>query len=182
MFVRTSMDSESRDSTKITSPLADSRIFFFIHEDDFLQVHCQSIHFSQCLTFDVDVKTCWSLQNQSLDDKFCGTSWAHWNHFYESLAFSRHSVDLKFNKEVMKPERFTEAPDHAGFNPDAMRASKWQQKTTLEGDVSHFSSFSRTSDTCWNEFDVRMRPYWRWWRKSRDEDRWYASSIARTNF
>ena len=47
----------------------------------------------------------------------------------------------------MKPERFKETPDHAGFNPDTMRVSKWYQKTTLKGDVSHFSSFSRTSDT-----------------------------------
>ena len=36
------------------------------------------------------------------------------NYFYESLA-SRKSVDLAFNEEVMKPERFTEAPGHAGF-------------------------------------------------------------------
>ena len=47
------------------------------------------------------------------------------NYFYESLASSRHSVDLEFNEEVMKPERFTEALDHAGFNPDTMRVSKW---------------------------------------------------------
>ena len=47
----------------------------------------------------------------------------------------------------MKPERFTETLDHAGVNPDAIRVSKWYRKTTLKGDVSHFSSFSRTSDT-----------------------------------
>ena len=47
----------------------------------------------------------------------------------------------------MKPERFTEALDHAGFNPDTMRASKKFQKTTFKCNVSHFSSFSRTSDT-----------------------------------
>ena len=45
----------------------------------------------------------------------------------------------------MKPERFTETPDHAGVNPDAIRVSKWYRKTTLKGVVSHFSSFSRTS-------------------------------------
>ena len=69
------------------------------------------------------------------------------NYFYESLASSRRSVDLEFNEEVMKPERFTEALDHAGFNPDTMRVSNWYQKTTLKSDVSHFSSFCRTRDT-----------------------------------
>ena len=62
-----------------------------------------------------------------------------------SLWLSPDSVDLQFNEEVMKPERFTEAPDHTGFNPDNMRVSS--QKTTHNGDVSHFSSFFRTSDT-----------------------------------
>ena len=47
----------------------------------------------------------------------------------------------------MKPQRFTEAPDYAGFNPDTMRVSKWYQRMTLKGDVSHFSFLSRTSDT-----------------------------------
>ena len=68
--------------------------------------------------------------------------------FYESLAFFhfRHSVDLDFNEEV-KPERFTETLDLAGVNLDTIRVSKWYRKTTLKGEVSHFSSFSRTSDT-----------------------------------
>ena len=47
----------------------------------------------------------------------------------------------------MKPERFTETLDHAGVNPNAIRVSKWYRRTTLKGVVSHFSSFSRTSDT-----------------------------------
>ena len=105
------------------------------------------------------------------------------NYFYESLASSRHSVDLEFNEEVMKPERFTEELDHAGFNPDTMRVSKGYQKTTLKSDVLHFSSFqSHKRHFCWNKFDVRKRAYWRWWKRALDEDRWYASSIARTSF
>ena len=52
-----------------------------------------------------------------------------------------------FNEEVMKPERFTEAPDYAGLHPDTMKVSKWYLKTTLNRDVSHFSFLSRTSDT-----------------------------------
>ena len=63
-----------------------------------------------------------------------------------SLWLSPDIVDLEFNEEVMKPERFTEALDHTGFNPETMRVSK--QKTTHNGDVSHFSSFLRTIDTC----------------------------------
>ena len=69
------------------------------------------------------------------------------NYYHETLAFSRHSVDLELNEVVMKPERFTEAPDHAGLKTDTMRVCKWYQKTTPKGDVSHFSSFSHTSDT-----------------------------------
>ena len=46
----------------------------------------------------------------------------------------------------MKPEGLTEAPDHAGLDPDTMRVSKWYQETTLQGDVAHFSFFSPTSD------------------------------------
>ena len=69
------------------------------------------------------------------------------NYCYESLAFSRHSVDLEFDEEVMKPEKLTKAPHNAGFNPDTMKVSRWYQETTRNGDVSHFSSTSRMSDT-----------------------------------
>ena len=37
------------------------------------------------------------------------------NYCCKSLAVFRHSVGLEFDKEVMKPERFTEAPYNAGF-------------------------------------------------------------------
>ena len=42
-----------------------------------------------------------------------------------------------FLQTVVKPER---------FSPDTTRVSKWYQEATLKGDVSHFSSFSRTSN------------------------------------
>ena len=38
------------------------------------------------------------------------------NYYFESLSFSRHSVDLEFDEEVMKQDRSTEVLDHAGFN------------------------------------------------------------------
>ena len=67
------------------------------------------------------------------------------NDYYDSLAIYRQSVDLEFNEEVLKPERLTETHDHAGFQSRNMRVSNWYQKASLKGDVSHFSSFSRTS-------------------------------------
>ena len=54
------------------------------------------------------------------------------NYCYEFLAFSRHSVDLELNEEVMKSERFTEAPDHAGLKPDTMSVSKWYKEATVK--------------------------------------------------
>ena len=42
----------------------------------------------------------------------------------------------------MKPERFTEAPDHAGVKPDTMRVSKWYKEATVKGDIFYTSHFS----------------------------------------
>ena len=64
------------------------------------------------------------------------------------LWLSPDSVHQDFNEEVIKPERFTEATDHAVVNPDNVRVSTLYQKTTLQGNVLHFSTFSRTSDIC----------------------------------
>ena len=36
------------------------------------------------------------------------------NYYYESLAFSWQTIDLAFDEETMKPERFTEALENAG--------------------------------------------------------------------
>ena len=68
------------------------------------------------------------------------------NHDYESLAFSRHNIDLVFDEETVKPERLTEAPENAGIDLSTMRVSEWYQETTREDDDSHFSSSSRMSD------------------------------------
>ena len=68
------------------------------------------------------------------------------NYYYESLAFSQHNVDLAFDEEIMKPERLTQAPENAGFDPDTMKVSKWYQETTRKDDVSHFSFSSRMND------------------------------------
>ena len=68
------------------------------------------------------------------------------NHYYESLAFSQHNIDLVFDEETMEPERLTEAPENASIDPSTMRVSKWYQEPTREDDDSHFSSSSRVSD------------------------------------
>ena len=124
-----------------------------IHEDDdIVHVHCRYNHFSQCLSFlfsSVTMSTSRPIGVCRINrwtKNFTEQTERTENYYYESLAFARHSVHLEFNEEVMKPERFTEAPDHAGFNPDTMKVSKRYQETTLKGDVSHFSSFSRASD------------------------------------
>ena len=190
MFVRTSMDSEVKMPRKITSAVADSRIYSFTKMMTLYMCIVEvTIFLSVSLFFPPNVVVMSTLRPAGL----CRIS--RWtknsaeqaefieNYFYESLASSRHSVDLEFNEEVMKPERFTEELDHAGFNPDTMRVSKWYQKTTLKSDVSHISSFqSHKWHFCWNKFDVRKRACRRWWRKALDEDRWYDSSIARTSF
>ena len=62
------------------------------------------------------------------------------NHYYESLAFSWHNIDLVFDEENMKPERLTEPPENAGVDPSTMRVIKWYKERTREDDDSHFSS------------------------------------------
>ena len=189
MFVRTSMDSEVKMPRKM-SAVADSRIYSFTKMMTLYMCIVEvTIFLSVSLFFPPNVV----VMSTSRPAGLCRIS--RWtkisaeqaefieNYFYESLASSRHSVDLEFNEEVMKPERFTEELDHAGFNPDTMRVSKGYQKTTFKSDVSHISSFqSHKWHFCWNKFDVRKRACRRLWRKALDEDRWYASSIARTSF
>ena len=78
MFVRTSMDSESQDAKKITSALADTRIFSFMKMMTLYMCIVACNNFSQCLTFlfskccdNVDIKAHWCLQNQSVDETLC---------------------------------------------------------------------------------------------------------------
>ena len=39
----------------------------------------------------------------------------------EALAFSRHTINLEFDEETMKPEIATEAPRNAGIDPSTMK-------------------------------------------------------------
>ena len=45
------------------------------------------------------------------------------NNYYDSLAFSRHNIDLVFDEKTMEPERLTEAPENASIDPSTMRVS-----------------------------------------------------------
>ena len=158
---RSSMDSESQDATKITSALANSRIHSFTKMMTLYM--CVVAIFLRVSHF-LSLPVLWQCRRQDLlvsAESIVGrkillnTQSTLETTLWVSGFFRTQCVDLKFNEDVMKPERFTDTPDHAGFNPDTMRASKWLQKTILKGDVSHFSSFSRKSDTSWNKFDVR---------------------------
>ena len=190
MFVRTSMDSEGQDATKITSALKDSRIYSFTKMMTLHMCIVEVTIFSQCLTFlssqccgNVDVKTRWSLQNQSFDEKFCWTSWALWklllwvSGFFQTQCWSgmkrgsgearkiqRGTRSLRFQSRYHESRQVFPKDDSQGwrFTLLIFQSHKW-----------HF---------CWNILDVRKRAYWRWWWKTLDEDRWYASSIARTSF
>ena len=68
------------------------------------------------------------------------------NYYNESLAFSRHKIDLVFDEENMKPERLTEAPENGSIDPSTMRVSKWYQEPTREDDDPHLPSSSRVRD------------------------------------
>ena len=48
--------------------------------------------------------------------------------YYEALAFSRHTIDLEFDEETMKPEKAAEAPRNAGTDPRTMKMKQWFQK------------------------------------------------------
>ena len=163
MCVRTSMDSESQDATKITSALADPRIYssmqmmtrdmhmnaitiFLIISLSFLPVFWQCRHEDSLVSARQAIRTRNQFMKITIARSFGKSRPAgvcrinRWtknsagqverieNYFYESLAFTRHFVDLEFTEEAMKPEKFIEAPDHAGFNPDTMRVSKWLQR------------------------------------------------------
>ena len=42
------------------------------------------------------------------------------DHNYESLTFSRHTIDLEFDDETMRPEKDTEAQDPSTIKNEAM--------------------------------------------------------------
>ena len=50
------------------------------------------------------------------------------DHYYEAVAFSRHTIILEFDEETMKPEKATEAPRTAGRDPSTIKMKQWYQR------------------------------------------------------
>ena len=44
-----------------------------------------------------------------------------------ALAFSRHSINLERDEEIMKPEKATKAPRNSGIDPSTMTMKQWYQ-------------------------------------------------------
>ena len=49
------------------------------------------------------------------------------DYYYEALPFSRHTINLEFDEETMKPEKATEPPRNAGIDPSTMIMKQWYQ-------------------------------------------------------
>ena len=49
------------------------------------------------------------------------------DYYYEALAFSRHSINLELDEEIMKPEKATKAPRNSGIDPSTMKMKQWYQ-------------------------------------------------------
>ena len=49
------------------------------------------------------------------------------DYYYETLAVSRHTANLEFDEETMKPEKATVAPRNAGIDPSTMKMKQWYQ-------------------------------------------------------
>ena len=50
------------------------------------------------------------------------------DYYYEALAFSRHTINLEFDEETMKPEKATEAPRNAGMDPSTLKMKQCYQR------------------------------------------------------
>ena len=47
------------------------------------------------------------------------------DYYYEALAFCRHTINLEFDEETMKPEKAAEAPRNEGIDPSNMKMKHW---------------------------------------------------------
>ena len=147
IFARSHTYFENQDATKITSALADSRIYFSWTMVSFL---LRTLRLCLVLMTIFSVSPISPSFVTMSSSKPIGVGRVNrWtrnsaerleNHDYESLALSRHNIHLVFDEETVKPERLTEAPENAGIDLSTMRVSGWYQETTREDDDSHFSS------------------------------------------
>ena len=58
--------------------------------------------------------------------------------YYEALAFSRNSINLEFDEEMMKPEKATKAPRNAEIDPSTMKMKQWYQGQDRLNDKSQW--------------------------------------------
>ena len=69
------------------------------------------------------------------------------DHNYESLAFSRHTIDLEFDDETMRPEKDTEASRNARTDPSTIKMKQWYQGQDRLSDKSQWQwPSNRVSD------------------------------------
>ena len=67
------------------------------------------------------------------------------DYYYGALAFSRHTIDLEFDNETMRPEKATEAPRSAGIDPSTMKMKQWYQKHNRVSDQKALPGTNRAS-------------------------------------
>ena len=69
------------------------------------------------------------------------------DYYYEALSFSRHSINLEFDEEIMKPEKATKAPRNSGIDPSSLKKKRWYQGQDRLSDKSQWQLPSnRVSD------------------------------------
>ena len=67
------------------------------------------------------------------------------DYYSETLAVSRHTANLEFDEETMKPENSTEAPRNAGIDPSTMKMKQWYQGHDRVSDQKAPSGTDRAS-------------------------------------
>ena len=134
MFERASIDAESRDATKITSALADSRIYSFMKMMTLnMCIVAFTIFLSVSLSFSSSVVPMSTSRPAGVCrsnrwTKFYSTSWAHWKLLFWVSGFLQTQCWSGIWRGSDEAWRFIEAPDHTGFNPDTLRLCKWYQR------------------------------------------------------
>ena len=69
------------------------------------------------------------------------------DYYFESLEFSRHTINLEFDEETMKPEKATEVRRNAGIDPGTMKMKQWYPAHDRVSDKSQWELPSdRVSD------------------------------------
>ena len=118
----------------------------------------QKKNYSRTVAFETSVDRL-SPEEDRLREDYC----------YEALAFSRHTIDLEFDDETMRPEKATEAPRNAGIDPSAMKMKQWYQKHNRVSDQKAPTGTNKTSSWSWHQPMTWRHSSWQRW--SSDETR-----------